>query len=347
MNHTFVPNFPPPPIPTGFNFIQCNTSAIDAPSELRNPNLYKHRLQKYLKNQKISSELNQSQKSVKLNEVTKEVSHGFDMIEMIKNEIERMSQNSSSISESEWNQQIAQLNCLTDDLSAICSKYNDSNLLDEVQNLVEKRHIKRDRIKKRKAETKMFRKFEAINRERKHHEIDKWLKKNTEEILKNQREIETKQRAEQILMDVKTRKTEAEKSILDLNSLKELNRVRNRNKNVTDDTEFNREIDEIKEIWVDAHKKYEIEEKGLRTFLNCTNILEEWRNVMFGEPKKEYATFSAKKKDSGFNQLIKIRNLWDKCIVPENNPFGSNIPIGWVFPNPNPTDQWKKYIKEN
>lgn len=347
MNHTFVPNFPPPPIPTGFNFMQSNTSAIDALSELRNPNLYKHRLQNYSKNQKISSELNQSKKSVKLNEVAKEVSHGFDMIKMIKTEIEQMSQNSSSMSESEWNQQIAQLNCHTDDLSAICLKYNDSNLFDEVQNLVEKRQIKRDRIKKRKAETKMVRKYEAINRERKHNEIDKWLKKNTEEILKNQRELETKQRAEQILMNVKTRKTEAEKSILVLNSLKELNRVRNRNKNATDDSEFNREIDEIKQIWLDAHKKYEIEEKGLRTFLNCTNILEEWRNVMFGEPKKEYATFSAKKKDSGLNQLIKIRNLWDQCIVPDINPFGSNIPIGWVFPNPNPTDQWKKYIKEN
>lgn len=357
MSHSeaLVPNFPPPPI---FNTIpshsSLNLTEIPIPSSTQaiDPNRYKNRLQNFLEirqNQKASDQQqHQPQKAIKLNEVAREMSYCFDMIEMIKTEIDTLSQTASSMPASQWDEQMFQLNSKTADLSAICSKYQDLNLINAVQNVAKKRQLKRDRIRLRKAETKEFRKYQAINRERKHHEIDKWLEKNTEEILNNRRQIETKQRAEQILMNVKSRKSEAEKQILVLNSLKELNRIRNRDKHtVANDTEFNREIDDIKEMWLTAYKNYECEEKGLLAFLNCTNRWEEWRDTIFGEPKKEYAVFSLKKKDKGLIQLIKIRNLWDECIVPDDNPFGSCIPLGWVFPNTNPSDKWKQYIETN
>lgn len=356
MNHSqvLVPGFPPPLLSIS-NEVQNNSNHVTFPSTPIDLNVYKERLKNYLsvrRNQDRSGphQKNQSQKVVHLNDVSMEMSYCFDMIEIINTEIETLSKSTSSMPESQWIEQIAQLNAKTVDLSAICSKYKDTQLINEIQNSIQKRQTKRSRIKKRKAETKLFKRYEALNRERKHKEIDKWLEKNSEDILKIRRDIETKQRAAQVLMDVKSRKNEADKYMLVLNSLKELHRVRNRDKRSSDEhvsSKFNQQIDEMKQMWVDAYKNYEHEEKGLLTFLNCTNNLEEWQGSIFGKETKEDTIFPFMKKDKSLKHLIKIRNLWDQCLVHDHNPFGSSVPLGWAIPNSNPSDNWKAYIKKD
>lgn len=345
-NQVFVPAFPPPPLHQLYNpnpVPESLSTHIDF-------SLYRTRFRSYLnsrQNQKESNQLRvtQPQKGLKLNDVTTELRIGFDLIEMMKKDLEKLSQNASSMPTSQWDEEMFQLNSKADELSAIHSKYKDGKIINCVQTLIKKRQTKRDRIKMSKADTQAFKKYEAIKRQQKHQEIDKWLEKNAEEIREQRQQIETKQRAEQILMDVKSRKTEAERSLLVLNSLKELYHARNRDKpsSTQNGAEFNQEINEIHQIWLAAYKKYETEEKELQKFLNCTNSWEEWRDSIFGEPKKEDAIFALKKKDNGINQLIRIRNLWDKFIVPDDNTFGSNIPLGWAFPNANPSDKWNEY----
>lgn len=353
MNHmrVFVPNYPPPPFHSEHSDIAPNTSATAATTQ--RSNLYKERLQNYIKSRKtqasplISSE--RPVKSPKLCDVSTELSRCYSLIDKINEEIKVLSRSASSMTNHQWVNRISDLKMATNDLSTTCSNYQDTNLLSEVKFLAEKRLKKRHRIKKRKAETKAFKAYEAKNRELKHQKIDLWLEKNAEEIRENRRQIENKQRAEEILMEVKSRKNEAEKYLLVLDSLKTLYRIRNRDRpsGVSGEAEFNREIEDLKQIWLDASKRYAAEEKRLGKFLPSSNHWVEWRDVVFGEPTKEDILFALKKKDNGLNQLIKIRSIWDQCIVSDDNPFGSSVPFGWVISNQNPSDEWKTYVKND
>lgn len=354
MDHTFpmlVPNYPPPP------FVPQNQSTTDINSDeailnaAKNSNLYKHRLENYLgsRNNRTTQSHSEdiSKKGLKLSEVSAELSNSFNLIQTINAEITALSQNLSTLTDHQWIHRISALNSETYDLARICLKYQDNHLRNDVQNLIKTRQIHRERIKKRKSETKVLKTFEAKQRARKHQEIDKWLERNEKKIIENRQKDENKQQAHEILTTIQNQKSEAEKFLLMFDSLKELHRLRNRDRvqNVESDAKFKHEIEQLKQIWLDASQKYAAEEKGLRIFLDYSNNWEEWRDILFGEPTIEEAIFSLKKKENGLNQLIEIRKQWDKCIVPPDNKFGSSVPRFWAIPSANPTDKWKAYIK--
>lgn len=348
----FVPNYPPPPFLSENSDIAPNTFESVTAATAQSSNLYRERLQNYIKSRKtpasphISGE--RPVKTLKLCDVSRELSHCYSLIDKINEEIQVLSRSAPSMTNHQWTNRISELKTETNDLSTICSNYNQDSL-GEVKKLVEKRLKKRHRIKQRKAETRAFKAYEAKNRQLKHQKIDLWLEKNAEEIRENRHQIESKQRAEEILMECKSRKNEAEKNLLVLDSLRTLYRIRNRDRpsNVSGEAEFNREIEDLKRIWLDASKEYASEEKRLGKFLPSSNHWVEWRDVVFGEPTKEDILFALKKKENGLNQLIRIRNLWDQCIVSDDNPFGSSVPYGWVIPNQNPSDEWKTYVKND
>lgn len=350
MNHVFIPNYPPPPL-----LLQiANNLNTPSPSVIPqiNLNLYKERLNNYLEHRKSHSIENisskNSQNTLKLSEISHEMSQCVQLIESLNGNIEALSQDAPEMNETQWNDHISKLNFKLGDLSSICSKYNDNYVRSQVKSLIDKRLKKRNRIKKRKIETKILKRYVTIKRAEKHQQIDKWMEKNAEEILKNRQQIETKQCAEQMFMDVKNRQNEANKYIQLMDSLKEFHRIRNRDKYIgsgQNDVEFNQEIDDMKQMWMDFAKTYKIEEKRLRKFINCTDNWEEWQNILFGETTKYDQIFELHKKNDVLSDLIEIRRLWDQFIVTDDNPFGTSIPFGWVIPNSNPSDLWKKYLK--
>lgn len=358
----FIPNFPPPPLLPQFASDLNNPIPMSLPPPLTAPppltppstnaDLYKNRLNSYLDRRKRrvleKKSSSQLQSHLKLSTVSQEMSQSIHLIQVLNENIATLSQSASEISTSQWNDHLSSLNSKLGDLSALCSKYNDVDVRTQVKSLIDKRQEKRRRIRKRKLETKAVKKYEAVKRAEKHQQIDEWVERNAVEIAKNRQQIETKQRAEQMFMDVKSRRNEANKFIQLMDSLKELNRIRNRDKytgSAQSDSQLNRELSEMKQMWMDAAKTYAEEEKKLRKFINFTDDLEEWRNVLFGESTNEAHLGASNKRSDGFDQLIAIRRLWDHFIVDEENPFGSKVPLFWAVPNTNPSEEWKTYLK--
>ncbi|XP_055306070.1 uncharacterized protein LOC129570469 [Sitodiplosis mosellana] len=345
----FIPNFPPPPLlPQFANNLSKTTPAIPSVSSHTNSTLYKDRLNSYLEGRKHRSTEKKStfqpQNALKLSEVSLEMSQCDHLIQVLKENIKTLSKAAPEMDTAQWNDHLSKLNSKVGDLSAICFRYDDTDVRTQVKILIDKRQEKRNRIRKRKMETKVLKKYEASKRERKHQKIDEWVEKNAAEILKNRQQIETKQRAEQMFIDVKSRQNEADKYIQLMESLKELNRIRNRDKYIgsgQNNAELNRELDDMKQMWLDVAKTYEVEEKRLRKFINYTDDWEEWRNILFGEPTKEDRFVSLHKKNDSISQLIAIRSLWDQFIVSPDNPFGSSVPLCWALPNANPSEKWK------
>lgn len=334
----FVPNFPPPPIHSMY--------ALPITSK-PNSNVYKERLESYLKcrtNRPIPTNIpNETrQKPLKLSELSMDMSHFYGTIETIRAEIEKLSRCAASVDNNQWDNRLTGLKSQLTELSATNQKYQNPNSLNSAKRAVEKRLKKRSRIKKRKAEFDALKKCVLKNRELKHQQIDRWLNKNAEKNRENQREIENKQRAEEVLTDVKTLKNDAVKYVQTFDALQELYRVRNKDK-AAGDSDFRREIEKLKKKWLDASEQYEAEEKRLRTFLNCSNNLDEWQRTVFGDEKNE-EIFSLKKHENGLAKLIEIRRQWDSFIVPDENPCGSSVPLGWAIPNASPTDQWTSYL---
>lgn len=337
----FVPNFPPPPIHSIYAL-----PITSKPSS----SVYKERLENYLQSRtnrpiptSIATETHQ--KPLKLSELSMDISNVYGTIETIKTEIENLSRCAASLDNSQWDNQLLRLKSQLNELSTTNQKHQNPNLLNRAKRAVDRRLKKRSRIRKRKAEFDALKKCELKNRELKHQQIDQWLNKNAEKIRENQREIENKQRAEEVLAEVKTLKNDAAKYMQTFDSLKELYRVRNKDK-ATGDSNFKSEIEKLKKKWLDASEKYEREEERLRTYLNYSNNLEEWKGAVFGDEKNE-DIFSLKKHENGLAKLIEIRRQWDSFIVPDENPYGSSVPLGWATPNANPTKQWAAHLKGN
>lgn len=352
----FIPNYPPPM----YRLKSSNSSSFSSAahdSAYATRNVYKTRLSNYLDMRKKQTEKHISKSNtlntLKLGEVSKELGCCIDLLYEINEKMETLSHmdEETLIDENSWKEHITELNLKITQLTKICTKYENHDVQHFIKNLIGKRQKKRDRIRKRKAETCVLKKYETMRRKKKHHQLDKLLEQNAKEIHQNRQQMENKQRAEQILMDVKNRQSEADKFITLLDSLKELHHIRNRDKHYnagSNYSEFNQEINELREMWEQCGKQYENEEKKLQAFVNGSEVVAKlWQEVLFGESTKEERAFFIRKKDNRLENLISIRCQWDKCIVPHINPFGSIIPFCWAYPSENPSNKWKEYIKNN
>lgn len=335
----FVPNFPPPPIRPQPPIIQNRS------------NLYKERLHDYLQSRRNRPSPSQKpneirQTPLKLSEISMNLSRFYDTIGAIKAEIENLSECTRTINSDQWNSQIAELKSQFDELSSTNQMYQNSHTCSNAKRSVEKRRRKRERIKKRKLELDALKKCQIKNRALKHQQIDQWMKRNAENNRKNLHQNEKKQRAEHVLSEIKGLKSDAAKYLLTFDALKELYRIRNRDKATTaiDGVQFDCEIEKLQKMWSDASIKYETEEKRLRAFLECSNC-EEWQETLFGDVKND-DLFSLKKHENGLAKLIEIRRQWDSFVVSHDNPYGSSVPIGWTMPNTNPSIEWKTYLKD-
>lgn len=336
----FVPNFPPP----SFRHKGCELQSNQPPliSNNFNTNLYKMRLKTYLECRKsqYSKQLSnlQQKETVKISEISTELSQFFSSIETINAEIQELFQSASSVTNYQWDDQISNINVKIQELSTMCIKYRDPNLRKEAVLMAQKRLSKRKRIKERKKETKGFRTYEKKIREIKNQQVNHRLEQLALKIHENRSQIENIQRAEEILAEVKGRKNEAEKFLKVFDFLKELYRVRSRN---SGSNEFNQGIEDLRYKWLDALKKYATEEATLLIFLQCSNIWDNWKDTIF----YNHSEFYLEKKGNSLNHLITIRRLWDSCIASHNN--GTSLPFGWVIPNEHASDKWLLYVKND
>lgn len=345
----FIPNYPPP----GFNAHQPPPFLFNAPPEpLNRFDIYKNRLSTYLQNCNPSTSTFQTPRKsiIKLSECTAELKQSYALIDNIKEELEKFSQNSVNITEDEHRLKLAELKQKKEELVAIVAKYKDPAIQSEINYAIEQRKTKRDRIKLRKAETNELKCLEVKNRQQKHEKIDKWFAENAQKIADERQRIQAEQKASIILSNVHQRKAEAEKNILLFDSLKELHQLRSRKKKGERFREgdiFSKEMEDLKGMWMEALGKYNEEEKRLQNIINDNSNLNEWRSVLFGSSTETISGLKGSSNAQKLKELISIRKQWDAFLVPEENPFSSAIPVGWVMPNPKPSDEWKVYRRNN
>lgn len=357
MNHlqAFIPNYLPPSARECSSdqnqLLNAVSSTEKSDIEHVKSELYRERFNHYLDSRKIQTKQNLFKNKpstvITLGEFTKDISHYFNLTRNMNKTIEILLREVSTMNKQHWNAHISKLDTDIKDLNNIFSKYIDEIVRNNIQYLVRKRQTKRNNIRKRKVESKLQKNLEIKRRTIKHQQIDSLLTENVKNISLNRHERETRQRAEIILMDVKSRKNEADSYILILESLQKLHRLRNRygHSSIKADDESYREMDEIKKIWINALKNYDIEEKSLLNIVFDTNNFEEWCDTFFEQPLQG-KLFTFLKKNKSLNRIISNRIAWDKCIVPNNNPIGMNLPFGWACPNSIPfIDKWKAYLR--
>ncbi|CAF1004428.1 unnamed protein product [Brachionus calyciflorus] len=128
-------------------------------------------------------------------------------------------------------------------------------------------------------------------------------------------------------------------------------RSKQKNQNISNDFEFQeilKLIDEKRNDY-EGNKKLILEsipKSNLHRNPSFNKILKEHemnlRKILFGETFTE----NDYEEQLFLEQLVHIRYEWDQFIT-QDHDRSKTIPIEWVFPNQNPNDEWKQFVKND
>lgn len=295
--------------PENFGIPSQNTSQYD---------MYKARLENFLLQRKAARKLNQpthKPNSIKLSEVTNDMKKLLKTIRKLRYSRDQLKKNVENASADEWQKRCDLTSKQKTEITKILSKYENENVQEEIKNCISKRKNKRANIKKMKEKIKQNRRYEQLEREEKHKQIDLWLIENTQKISQQKQRTEDANRAEHILAGVTKKKLEAKKYLALFDSLVELRHVRQvqSGKSSASSTEFNQKITDLKRIWFDALHDYELEENELRKLLcvrSDQELYNEWCKVLFGPnslDKNASRNNPVLKAQHSIKELIRVR----------------------------------------
>lgn len=331
-SHIFVlPNFsiPPPPPPT-------------------QQDIFTERFNNFLELRSIAqTKIQQNKNKVEchISEATNEFRDCYDVINKIKLNINNLNEHKSRMSEIEWNEKILIANKELQKVFQIISKYSQNEIQENLQQKLLRRKEKRCRIHKRKEQTLQIKKFYEQQRKLKHKQIDQWLHEQNQTIADKKRQKENENRIDEILINVRNRRKDAEKTIKTLELMKKLHHIKRRLKHFDENYERKiiDELNEIKTQWQSFLCIYEKEENDIRQFLQKDTVCDAWKEALFvaGADKMN----DEKMEKITLKEFIEIRMKWDKFLVSNENPFGSTIPIGLIIPPHNPSAKWQQFIK--
>lgn len=340
----YIPNYPPPPLP--FALSHHDSSQVNHVNTFKErfEHFAAHRLAK-IQNAHDASKQNLN-KNLTLCYVTDEVRQCYALIDQIKIESASLMSENNRFSDNEWNEKMTILHEKQKRMMQLTEKYTNADIQAAIEMKLKRRQEKRARIRKRKKETSELHRLRIETRTEKHRVIDEWFQEAARTIEKERQRAQDDQRIEQILSDVKRKRSEAIKNINLMNSLIELHRVRRVQKLLNDRCEHEL-VDELKSLktqWQSALATYTEEEQKLRKCTKSNDLYGEWHEVLFdaGDHTQSIEINSVQDVDD----LIRIRSAWDAFIVAPSNVSGSSIPIGWVTPNANPSAEWKAYLSK-
>lgn len=340
----YIPNYPPPPLPFALNHHDS--------SQVSRINTFKERFKHFAVDRlaNIQNVLDASRqnlnKSLTLCDVTDGVRQCYELIDQIKVESASLMSEKNRSTDNEWNEKMTMLHEKQNRMMQLTEKYTNADIQAAIEMKLKRRQEKRMRIRKRKKETSELRRIRIEMRTEKHRVIDEWFQEAARTIEKERQRAQDDQRIEQILSDVKRKKSEAIKNINLMDSLIELHRVRRVQKSLNDRCEHEL-VDELKLLktqWQSALATYTEEEQMLRKCTKSNDLHDEWHEVLFGAGDRTQSIEINPIED--VDDLIRIRSAWDAFIVAPSSVFGSSIPIGWVTPNANPSAEWKAYLSK-
>lgn len=293
-----------------------------------------------------STRKNNTQQMISINKTRNELKNVLKYLKLLKESEDQLKDNLTTASNQEWIKKLSEINLLQQNITKSLEAYKNPSTILKLQQLTQQRKRKRLRIKKRNKLLKEQKQLAIKNRKKLHQKIDSWLKNEKEKILNSQKSEYAAKRTELVLSSVTKKKSDAMRYLNVLKSLKELRKARSSVAQSVRGGEvaFEETINRLEAVWNDALTEYDNEENDLQLLLDTKYkpIEEQWKEVLFNISSKRVSCSIPEK---SFEEFLEIRRVWDSCIVPDNSPFGSCIPHGWVLPSENPSDKWKVYLK--
>lgn len=273
---------------------------------------------------------------IQLSKASREITHCYDMIESLRKQANTIA-SKTDVPSLDWSQELVGIHAEFETVGNRINKLLSNR--DAIEKSVNKRQQKRNRIKYRKTLSKQRKQMETKNRSDKCRAIDEWLKKESEKKQETQHQCQKKQQIQNSVAVIRQQIDDATKQLSTLKSLQKLHQLRERQKATKHESskEFNEEITQLISMWTIAMEKYKQEETTQRKQFITQDQQNDWLTIHFGKdafPMKDVDNIEA---------LIWNRRLWDEFLTSNMNPWASNIPIGWITPPSNPSDDWSHY----
>ncbi|KAJ8961955.1 hypothetical protein NQ314_005857 [Rhamnusium bicolor] len=307
-----------------------------------------------------------------INEAQNSLRECLILLEKLTKTQQDLEDNVHKMSSTNWKQRTIEIGVIKDQFTKLISRFENGETIFSLKRTVDKRKKKRLNAKKRRQFWRQKLIEEDENRNKLHKGIDQWLRSMKEEAEKVKMEEDMTKDADCVLAEVTKKKSDARRQLSLISSLTKLRSVRDqiatqRGEQVSleDRQAFNVISEKLIKMWESSLKTYTIEEQGLRLMIEKTavedskmariakerKLLEEWHNIFFGprhflpQGNPSYWALTAAERD--IETFIAIRRSWDTFLVPPTNEMGSKIPVGWVLPDSNASENWTKYLVSN
>ncbi|XP_018324249.1 programmed cell death protein 7 [Agrilus planipennis] len=288
------------------------------------------------------------------------------IIERLQGMQENLKENAETMSSSEWKKKTLEIGILKDHFSKFISQFENPEAIAFLKSRVHKRRKKRLNQKSRKVMERESDIQEAEERQKLHKKIDQWLESKKEEVERTKADENMKKDADCVLAEVTKKKSDARKQLSLISALVKLRSVREsvavqqgQKVSPEDGQAFSKTAEQLTKTWEDSLKLYMKEEQGLRCMLeqsaaedtiaaqvaNERRIIQEWETTLFGPkviPTPIYWGLTCA--DKSLETFIAIRKSWDTFLTKHEDSEGSKIPVGWVLPDEDAPESWKKYI---
>lgn len=288
---------------------------------------------------------------IKVSDIKKKLVQCYKNVKVLESLSNFLQATHKSLSDEDWYKHCKEAEKIKAELSTLMDDLNNPRLIRAMKRAVLLRKKKRD-YKKRKAKEWQEKKREAkFYAEQEHRRIDLWLENMKDQVSRAKREEDIKREADLVLSDVTTKKAEAKRMLNMLNSLAKLRAARALTRSAgrpvpeQEGSAFTQVIERLKKMWLDQFNGYKVEEEGLKVMLGhaeetrtsnevarLRKNLKAWNQGIFGS--------SQSTQPQSFDELVQIRQDWDKFICTDNAPMASSIPVGWVLPCEPSSEEW-------
>jgi len=301
---------------------------------------------------------------LKLSEVTSLASESRTLLKTLKELKAEMEKNASTASDENWHRFVGQVEQTKEILNINIVQLQNP----QITKVIQSRRLKRKRLKANKKKLLEEKCNKICEWKQKEVDIDIWreqiIKKEKDEL----REKQIKAEADSVLSEIRLKENEASRMIQLVDALKQLRRTRT-NKgdkfgyvtNSVSDNRFDTVLGKLQGLVSSQLSDYKMEEATLRvmmeesgskqsvllsgrhdkdTAMNSTCSSEvKIDNLLFGH--NSHKTTPGK---LHLQSLVERRHEWDEFLTPKENPLGSSVPLGWVVPPSNPSEQWDKFL---
>ncbi|RZC42296.1 hypothetical protein BDFB_004793 [Asbolus verrucosus] len=313
--------------------------------------------------------LRKPRNEITLNVAKKSLKSCLEVVQKLNQMQEELRNNVETMSSTEWKQKTLDIGSLKDEFDKLMLIFEDNPTLSSLKGMVKKRLKKRLNQKKRKKNRQEWLKNKREKQKELHKNIDRWLENKKEEAERLKMEEKMKKDADCVLYEVTKKKSEARKQLSLISALVKLRTVRDNmatqrgeKPSLEDRKAFGLVTEKLIRMWENSFQSYCKEEQCLRVMLEHnatmdtkaainakqTRVVEEWENLIFG-PRENYNNptyWALTSAERDMETFIAIRRSWDTFLA-GSNANGSAIPIGWVIPPNNPSENWAPYIKND